>query len=382
MRPIGIMSIPRAQTPAPDRRFDILMGAAGHNTGNLLFTNAVWQQIRGRKKRIGFQFDPEALNASLKALVIPAANWLGPHVDFSDLADLIEQLDIPVVMIGLGAQDDSYSKNIEVPEGTLRFVRAVAARSHSISVRGNYTKGVLEKYGITNTIVTGCPSLYMDLQPNAAESLLSHRNAAHGPILLHSTRYSAKYHTFLDAGSLHLDIFRYAYRSGADLLLQSEPEEISMIVQAAEKPPIADEVKATMVALYGAGSWEQVEAYLLSHAKVYFDVPSWSQAVMAYAGVFGTRLHATIMALNSGIPAVLAYHDSRTQEMCDFARLPSIHVSKASLNREPVQRQIRNADVETYLSTKQQHADLYSQFLLDNSLHSRLTPNRRTPTYP
>lgn len=372
MRPIGIMSIPRAQTPAPERRFDLLMSTAGHNTGNLLFTNAVWQQIRGRKKRIGFQFDPEALNASLKSLVIPAANWLGPHVDFSDLADLIEQLDIPVIMIGLGAQGDTCAENVDIPEGTLRFVRAVAVRSHSISVRGNYTKKVLKKHGIKNVMVTGCPSLFMDLQPNIAESLLSRRNSAHEPILLHSTRYSAKYRAFLDSGSLHLDIFRYAYHSNTDLLLQSEPEEISMLVKAADKPPIEEDVKATMLDLYGARSWDQLEAYLLGHAKVFFDVPRWSQAVMAYGGVFGTRLHATIMALNSGIPAVLAYHDSRTQEMCEFARVPSIHVNKATLDEGEIRHQIHSADIETYLSKRLKNTEVYTEFLVGNCLQPHL----------
>ena len=368
MRPIGIMSIPTAQKPDAARRFDTLMGAAGHNTGNLLFTNAVWQQIQGPKKRIGFQFDPADLNASLQALVIPAANWLGPHVDFSDLAGLIEQLDIPVILIGLGAQAESYSDNIDVPKGTLRFIRAVSARSHSISVRGSYTQSVLKKLGIENVTITGCPSLYMDFQPDAAQKLLTSKKNTGQSILLHSTRYSAKYRDFLDSGGLHLEIFRYAYRTQTDLLLQSEPEEISMVVNAARKPPIEEDVKANMVALYGADSWEKVEAYIAEHARVFFDIATWSQAMTAYGGVFGTRLHATIMALNSGIPAVLVHHDSRTEEASEFARLPSINVRNASLNSEAVQRQIRMADTETYLLAKQQHAELYFQFLSDSGL--------------
>lgn len=373
MRPIGIMSIPRAQTPAPERRFDLLMSTAGHNTGNLLFTNAVWQQIRGRKKRIGFQFDPEALNASLKSLVIPAANWLGPHVDFSDLADLIEQLDIPVIMIGLGAQGDTYAENVEVPEGTLRFIRAVAARSHSISVRGNYTKEVLKKHGIKNVTVTGCPSLYQLLQPDAEGKLHLSRKSQHGPTLLHSTRYSIRHRAFLDNPSIHRNIFRQAYKDTAALLLQSEPEEISLITEASEKPEMDCDVKTNLLELYGTKEWITLHDYLLKHASVFFDIGLWSTAMGNYGRIFGTRLHATIMALNSGTPAILIPHDSRTQELCEFAHLPTAQQDNAILDEASIRQYVRMADFDSYFSAQKSNSKLYSNFLTDNGLKGNLT---------
>mgnify|MGYP003645783401 FL=1 len=168
MRPIGIVSILREQTPGPNRSFAYLMAAAGNNTGNLLFTNAIWEQIPGPKERVGFAFDPEKVNSTMRALVFPAANWFGAHVDLADFADRVEQLDIPVVMIGLGAQDQDYRSHLAVPDGTLRFVRSVAERSKTISLRGHYTREVLARYGIGNVTVTGCPSLYCSLQPDCS----------------------------------------------------------------------------------------------------------------------------------------------------------------------------------------------------------------------
>lgn len=368
MRPIGIMSIPRSQTPETDRKFDVLMGAVGHNTGNLLFTNAVWQQLKGHKKRLGYQFMPSEVNASISALVIPAANWLGPHVDFAELAGLIEQLEIPVILIGLGAQDHKFSGRLTIPSGTLRFIRAVSERSHSISVRGTYTKKILAGFGIKNVTVTGCPSLYQILQHDAEAKLRVAWKIDSGPSLLHSTRHFLGDRSFIDTPSVHLDLFRHAYKHRIDLLLQSEREEISMITEAAEKPEIGDKAKALMVDLYGARHWHDLEAYIQHHARVFFGIKPWTRAMTGYGRAVGTRLHATIMALNSGIPAVLVHHDSRTREVGEFARLPSLDARKISLSGNSIQHYVQSADFDSYFAARREHVRLYTTFLADNGL--------------
>ena len=130
MKKYGILSIQRRVTQNQVTTFDNLYQLVGQNTGNLLFTNALWNQVAGDKVRVGFTFDPEQLNETLDGLVIPAANWLSPHVDFTKLADLVERLKIPTILVGLGAQDQSFSGAIDIPEGTQRFVRAVSERSN------------------------------------------------------------------------------------------------------------------------------------------------------------------------------------------------------------------------------------------------------------
>jgi hypothetical protein len=368
MKPVGIVSIPRSQTPTVARSFANVMGTAGHNTGNLLFTHAVWQQIDGPKQRIGYNFDPEKLNRTLRALVFPAANWFGAHVDFSSLADLVERLDIPVVMIGLGTQDSGYSGDVTVPEGTVRFVRAVAQRSRSISVRGLYTTEVLKRHGIEKITVTGCPSLYQQQRSNADLRLLKATRAPPENILIHSTRYAANYRPFIDTPSLHRELFRLAYRCRLDLLFQSEPEEISLLIEASQKPVIDKALETSMLDIYQAGDWPSLEAYLRAHGKVFFDIRSWRNGISHYDRAFGTRLHATIMALNSGIPSVLAHHDSRTREMCEFAGIPSVAADVALADRDKILDVIAAADFRHFIETRDNNMKKYQQFLVDNSL--------------
>lgn len=105
---------------------DRVYGCLGLNTGNLLLTNAVWSQLEYENAESGFQFDPHYVNANFDHVVIPAANWLYEGVDLTDLAVLIEQLTIPVIFIGLGAQAALDNKIPVLPEGTLRLVKAAS----------------------------------------------------------------------------------------------------------------------------------------------------------------------------------------------------------------------------------------------------------------
>ena len=362
----GILSIlPRIEARSVSS-FDRLYQMVGQNTGNLLFTNAVWNQIAGPKERINFTFDPGKLNEQLQALVIPAANWLSPQVDFSHLADLVEQLTIPVVLIGLGAQDAGYSGQIAVPEGTVRFVRAVAERSASISVRGDYTRQILELLDVRNVTVTGCPSLYHDFRRFSRPPQKLHVRFDRG--LMHATRYTASYAPFARTDSIQRSLFRFAYAHGMDILFQSEPEEMSLLTGLAQPDSFDDRLKGLLLEIYGETDWEKLQTYLASHGRLFFDVSEWSNALDAYDYVLGTRLHGTIMALNSGVPAVLIHHDSRTREMAEFAAIPSVQASRMALGRKQIEVLLHTADWAGYYDRRSTNAARYREFLLANGL--------------
>ena len=362
----GILSIlPRIQARSVSS-FDRLYQLVGQNTGNLLFTNAVWNQIAGPKERINFTFDPGKLNERLGALVIPAANWLSPRVDFRDLADLVEKLTIPVVLIGLGAQDASYSGRINIPDGTVRFVRAVAQRSDSISVRGDYTRRILEGFGITNVTVTGCPSLYHNFRSFVPPSNNLHVRFDRG--LIHATRYSASYAPFARTKSLQRELFRLAYENGMDILFQSEPEEMRLLTGLDLENAFDDRLKGLMLEIYGAQDWNVLVDYVVSHGRLFFDVGEWSRSLDAYDYVLGTRLHGTIIALNSGVPAVLIHHDSRTRELAEFAAIPSVALENASLDPKKIVKLLNGIEWKGYYDRRSQNAALYKQFLLKNAL--------------
>ncbi len=370
---VGIVSIPLSQVPSGQTPFDVLMAGTGYNTGNLVFSTAVQHQISGPQERLSYRFDPEAANSRLRCVVIPAANWLHAGADLSDLADRVERLDIPAVIIGLGAQSTDYSSDPEVPEGTLRLLKAVSERSASISVRGHYTAGVLQRLGFNRLTVTGCPSLFWKVHPDLSASILSlARKSEDGPLLLHSTRYSAGHAPFLTEPSLHRSIFRLAFAQRSDLLFQSEPEEISMLVSASGKPTFDQRLIRMMIKLYGARDWYEVRSFVREHGRVFFDTRTWIESLNTYRRVFGTRLHASIIALNCGLPAIIAPHDSRTAEVAEFAHLPSIGLKSGRLTLSGIKRAFQSRSFDVYLSHRIEQAEAYSTFLRDCGIE----PNR------
>ena len=72
----GIVSILRNLSPSRMPTFDDYYNALGANSGNLLFTNAVWRQLEGDKVRLNFKVDPAKANDKYSAIIFPAANWI------------------------------------------------------------------------------------------------------------------------------------------------------------------------------------------------------------------------------------------------------------------------------------------------------------------
>lgn len=97
-------------------------------------------------------------DSGVDCVVIFAANWLQPRTDLSNLADALERVNLPVVVLGLGAQ--SGGKDLKPPElskGTQRFLSIVAECSSLISVPAKFTAETLAAYGVHNVAVTRCP---------------------------------------------------------------------------------------------------------------------------------------------------------------------------------------------------------------------------------
>ena len=63
-----------------------------------------------------YRIDPKEVHERFDMIVIAAANFLFPTFDFGGMAHYIEQANLPVAIVGLGAQSNSYDpKSISCP---------------------------------------------------------------------------------------------------------------------------------------------------------------------------------------------------------------------------------------------------------------------------
>ena len=144
----------------------------GNNTGNLVFSQAVYRLLSAAGADVETsglaRSHPRVINSRFDHVVIPLANaFRSTYLETLDaLSNLIEQLSIPVTVLGVGSQASLkgvYKGADTVDPATTRFVRAVLNHSPSIGVRGDHTRDYLKSlgFGDEHVKVIGCPSMFM-----------------------------------------------------------------------------------------------------------------------------------------------------------------------------------------------------------------------------
>ncbi|NOR69477.1 MAG: hypothetical protein GQ532_07245 [Methylomarinum sp.] len=338
----------------------------GLNTGNLLFTNAVWSQLDYEKAESGFVFDPAYVNENFDHVVIPAANWLFEKFDFTDLTILIEQLTIPVVMIGVGAQAGVDQVIPDLPEGSVRLIKAVSERSALIGARGDFSAEVLDYYGIKNVEVIGCPSLYMGHNGN-----LKICKSDLDKIMIGGTRYHLSSHDKSDLGKFQRSIYQLAFREGLDINYQSERPEFDFIISGGAE--ISPKILNEICKYYGCDDTQELFSYFSNHGNVFVNVDEWITVMNKYDFYIGSRIHGVIAMLLSGTPACLLTHDSRTKELADFASIPSFSQDEiGELTMDVVEDIYNGIDFDSFQNTIKQKYPDYIRFLDANALPHNL----------
>ncbi|MGW5640161.1 polysaccharide pyruvyl transferase family protein, partial [Streptomyces sp. NPDC003832] len=306
----------------------------GTNTGNLLFSDSAHKMLTTPDTEVtsnGIRTNHSAeraaeINERYDVFVVPLANAFRPQFQASldRLSTLIEQLTIPVVVFGVGAQaTDDYATDMLAPmeASVKRFARAVLDRSASIGVRGELTASYLRDHGVPDDSIDimGCPSmfLYGDRFPEirATEITADSRLAINlspnaipvGPVSGIAAHAHAHYPNLTYYAQNLVD---------AELLLWGDTTPESGF----EDPfPL------------------QLSHALLRENKVRMplDPAQWIDELRAYDFAYGTRIHGNIAALLAGTPAVVLTHDSRTLELCRYFDIPHRQLSTLSADTDP-----------------------------------------------
>ncbi len=288
---------------------------AGRNTGNLLVGHGVRRQFRNAEFGGLLATPPERIRERFDGVAIAATNFLHRGFDLAAQAAAIEAVDLPCVVVGLGAQANGGERIAPLlPAGTVRFVEAVAERTRVIGVRGGYTASVLDDLGVTNVEVTGCPSFYTNL--SAPLRLRKKRFADMRRIAVNGTA-NVVGHSFDAEAKAEVEraLFRFAAAANRPYVLQSELPEMLYL----EEPgPGRTEALAPSARRLGYRGADEYAAALGRIGRVFFDVGEWLDFLGGCDLVVGTRLHGAVAALLRGVPAIVLYHDARTRELCEF----------------------------------------------------------------
>ncbi|MCW5951345.1 MAG: polysaccharide pyruvyl transferase family protein [Propionibacteriaceae bacterium] len=305
------------------------------NAGNMIHANApfemfgdvvFFQDPQFTDGRVSF---PRYVRENCTHLVVTAANTLkvgnpDPTAYIGLLRFLRSYEDFPVVIFGLGAQspDGSFPSDGFPPEA-IELMKYLGDHTAAIGVRGEYTAAVFEHYaGVTNTFVTGCPSFFS--RPYAfdqlAQSLADNRQ---GRASYSGTHYRDEHERHMLVRAIRED--NHLVESSNRVLTRYARD----LQRGIKRPRVPIHLQPAVESGELSRAW--VEEYFASRFHLFRETRAWYKFNQDCVSVaYGTRFHACMAALLSGVPALWVTHDSRTEELTRYLRLPAVTKQEAA----------------------------------------------------
>ncbi len=348
------------------------------NTGNLLFTQSVHQVLSVPGTEVvsdGYVNDRvdatpevvERINEEYDAFVIPLANAFRSTflVELRRLTDLIRRLDIPVVVVGVGAQ--TVAKAVELPpevrEDTAAFLRAVLDRSAKVGVRGEVTQRCLAAlgFGDDHVEVIGCPSLFT---PGLTAPVHKRVEAltTESRLAANATLTQSRMGRIMQRSAAAYPQLTYVAQTRVELrhLLWGEP------VPGDFDPSMPTSVDHPL--------------YRADRIRMFVDPTTWYAFMREQEFAFGTRLHGNIAALVAGTPAFLLTFDSRTTEVAEHHAIPHARLGSVEEDVDPALLYERT-DLTEFNARRPELFDRYVAFLEKNGLPHVFQAGHENPDF-
>ncbi|MFC3440445.1 polysaccharide pyruvyl transferase family protein [Sphingobium rhizovicinum] len=300
----------------------------GINPGNLAFSYAS-ALILGFPRNVTLIETP---SPEEKIGVFTLANYLGEHYDPTHFHAFLERApaDWRAVVLGLGAQGLLDRLTLEPGDVTLSdrhlaWLRALRDRSGgqvNVSVRGDLTYKLLDRYGLAdNAVVTGCPSLMLSPARNLGH-VVAQKFAALGDDLplLNGTLgnpWDPRSQPFEHA------LIRTVVRSGGLMHVQMQLDHLRLARGDALDEQTMRVLHKQLMPHLPLGDFQREGR---RHFHVWWDVPAWMEHLTRADFVLGTRIHGTALALQAGTPALCVAWDSRTYELCRSMNIPYVSI--------------------------------------------------------
>ena len=317
-KPIAVLGTDGAIHAAFARPTAAAFATAGENTGNLAFQYAAFHRVLGDARvTVPFAFDPDAVRERARMVCIPAANFLYAGFDMGALADRLEATQLPLLVLGLGAQAMHDIGEVRLQPGTERLLHLFRERCRRIMVRGRYTGAVLERQGVHNFEVLGCPSNFINPDPGLGAAILARMEAG-------APRSIAYAPTF------------YPYNAQAERAVLDEIGVHRLAEIVAQDPLAAVALARGEGASPGVAAWlakdagfltamdEAERAAWLPRLRAYFSAEAWLEAYRRVDAVIGTRIHGAALGWQAGRPALVISYDLRTEELAETMGLPLV----------------------------------------------------------
>lgn len=324
-------------------RFDdtALLAVLGANSGNLMFQYAASRLIDAPQVHLSpaetSYSDTDALRGA-RALIFPAANHLRTGTDWTGLNNYLANINLPVVVLGLGAQSPKIGGEAETIAAlqayapVRRMVDILRDKAAFVSVRGLFSQTVCEAMGLTGTAVLGCPSALLNPDPGLGRAMQARLQAAAAPGASpprFAVTAAAPFEIREDPSKRDLERRLFGWVSATQGLYVQQSGGTAAMQAANGHWYRLDRNTRRSIAAVLAPEMDPVEvwAFMARSGRFYLSAPDWRDEMQGLDLVLGTRLHGNMAAIAGGTPGIIIAHDSRTGELAETMRLPRLDMA-------------------------------------------------------
>lgn len=331
--------------------YDTLMETIAGNSGNSYITWSLLKEIgcdiesiRGHEIKSLYTYDfskagrdIEIINNECTNVILVLQDQIrikesyGLRLPFKQLKQFIIQIKKPILVAGLGANsfhgfDSDFHKKLDAE--LIDFLRFLSEHCVSIGLRGYFTQEVLHNLGIDNTCVIGCPSYY---------------ETGSDRVLIKPT-----YSDVLRVGtSIGVGVFGI----GPVYLQDKQEEEI---------------IKALCFDGNLPRNFDQLKLLSNNSYRFFASISQWKENIRNEIDFYvGARVHGSIVAINSGVPAVVMNSDSRSREMCEYMNIP---YHPELFGCTDIKKILDECNYEQMNFKYNEKLDLFINFLADNGV--------------
>ena len=345
-----------------------LMAHSGNNLGNMAFWYASDLLIDAEKYCIPWSAKRSDLPADIKALVIPAANFINATAKLHELTRMVREFDLPCILIGIGAQAERENLPPKVDQSVIDFLKEVSVRTPFIGLRGEYTKQMTDGFGIENTRVLGCPSILInpDLKLGRKIEAKIQDGLPDGPYVFHA---SCVKETLRSVEREFINLIN-SY-PGSRYVIQ-RPVELIMVARGEYMNEQDLEYFEKCVTFFGySNRRSRFEDFLRERTFFPTSIDGWIHALMQMRAGINTRIHGTLMGIAAGIPSLCVVHDSRTRELAKRLMVPALEAGDFIATRHRVDDMFARAafNGEKFDLNRQNTAKQYCELLNSSGLN-------------
>ncbi len=357
-----------------DMPFEQLVGSY-FNTGDICVYESTLRLVGETSSTVFLNIDQpvdKSVVAKLKeansVILLRGSNYLHEEMEWGYFDNWLEALQLPVIACGIGAQAET-ERPIALSKQSCRVWKSISDHCQTIGVRGAFSAETLERNGIRNAEVVGCPSLFRGRHRD-----LKLRHALNGP---HRITFSVRREVDHMYANDPAEFVAVQKRVIAKLDLMSElylschgePEEKAFFFRS---PRHKAEAVSKLVAQGWFDEASGVALKSLYETRLYYVASPSDYDVYApqFDAAIGYRVHAVLPALAMGVPSAMFSYDTRSRELAETFDIPLY--DPAEFEKMTLQEAFEPSRFEKFEQHFGERYDRMKQFFEKNGITTRM----------